>query len=464
MQSNSQFIESMNQFILANQLIRQGEKIIVAVSGGIDSTVLLDTLYKLKDRWKLSLALIHLNHQLRGRESDEDEDFIRQIGKNYGIDCYIERVNTTLVAESKKLSLQEAARNLRYNFFSKVRASSGFSKIAIGHNADDNAETMLINIFRGAGVHGLTGIPVSRADNGVIRPLLFASRLDIETYALENRIPYRVDSSNLKTDYLRNYIRLKLLPTIRENINPNISATLGRTGILFSELEEFLAEEVRRQLPEIIIQKLEDEEIVIDLDKLHSKPAFLQEHFLNKIAKDFIQAEISFTTVRAIHKTTKSETGTACSIKSDIVFYKDRNRGVFKHIRQPKPFRYEIQINNSYDLDKYYFSSEFVDKAKFDKNPAIEFIDADLLSDKLILRNWREGDWFLPFGMKGKKKISDFFIDEKIPIFKKNSIPILESNGDIIWVCGLRLDDRFKITNSSKRILKLTFNIKNNPT
>lgn len=452
----------MNQFILANKLLRPGEKVIVAVSGGIDSTVLLDSLYKLKDRWKLSLALIHLNHQLRGRESDEDEDFVRQIGKNYGIDCYIERVNTALVAESNKLSLQEAARNLRYNFFSKVRASSGFSKIAVGHNADDNAETMLINIFRGAGVHGLTGIPVSRTDNGVIRPLLFASRLDIETYALENRIPYRVDSSNLKTDYLRNFIRLKLLPTIRENINPNISATLGRTGILFSELEDFLAEEVRRQLPDIIIQKLEDEEIVIDLDKLHSKPEFIQEHFLNKIAKDFTRSELNFSTVRAIYKTTNSETGTYCSIKSDIVFYKDRSRGVFKHIKPPKPFRDEILINKSYDLEKYYFSSEFVDEAKFEKNPNIEFIDADLTGEKLIMRNWRDGDWFFPFGMQGKKKVSDFFIDEKIPIFRKNSIPILESDGKIVWVCGLRLDDRFKITDSTKRILKLKFNLKTN--
>lgn len=453
---NSSFLDSFYQFSLDNQLIREGEKIVVAVSGGVDSVVLLNSLINIKDLLKLSLVVVHFNHELRGKESNEDEEFVTNLAKQYGMECYIERANTKLIAENQKLSTQEAARNLRYAFFSKIRTSLGFSKIATGHNADDNVETVMLNLFRGTGVEGLSGIPIARSDNDVIRPLLFATRQDIETFALEKKLPYRVDSSNLKDDYLRNFLRHNLIPIIKENINPNIAATIFRTSMLFNDLDQFLSELTRKQLPEIIIQKKTDE-IIIDLNKLHQKPIFLQEHFLFNITKEFTKQEVHFSTVRAIHKTTYSEPGTSCSLRIDSVFFKDRNIGVFRNLKNILPFTYNIMIGNDYKFEHFYFKSEYVESAQLNDNPNEEYIDGKLINNDLIIRNWNEGDYFYPIGMEGKKKLSDFFVDEKLPIFKKPTIPILESNGKIVWICGMRLDNRFKLTPKTKKIVKLVY-------
>jgi tRNA(Ile)-lysidine synthase len=456
MLSKSPFIESLNSFLLGNKLIREGEKIVVAISGGIDSMVLFKSLFQLRDQRKINLVIAHFNHQLRGKESDEDEDFVRKYAKEHGVDCYIERANTALTAETQKISIQEAARNLRYAFFTKIRTSIGFSKIATGHNADDNCETILLNVFRGAGVHGLRGIPIYRSDTGIIRPLLFATRHDIELYALENHIPYRVDSSNLKADYTRNFLRLNILPVIKENINPNISATLQRTSQLFNELDQYLTGEAKQLFEDVVVTNSPDE-LSINLEIFHSHPIFLQEYILFTLAKEFTKQEIGFSNVRALHKTTLSESGSYCSLRMDIVFYKDRNQAFFKKVKHVPPFRYDVEINKEYHFENFYFNSKIETETKINNNPNEELIDADLVTGKLLLRNWTDGDWFFPFGMDCKKKLSDLFIDEKIPIFKKATIPILESNGSIIWVCGIRLDDRFKITPQTKNVIKLSY-------
>lgn len=456
MSGNKQFIESLNIFILENKLIREGEKIIVGVSGGIDSMVLFRSLLQLKNKYKLNLVIAHFNHQLRGKESDEDEDFVRKYSKDHGIDCYIERANTSLTAETQKISVQEAARNLRYAFFTKVRTSIGFSKIATGHNADDNSETILLNMFRGAGVQGLKGIPMHRNDTGIIRPLLFATRHDIELYALENHIPYRVDSSNLKADYTRNFLRLNVLPLIKENLNPNISATFQRTSQLFNELDQYLISESKQLFNKIVTNNSVDE-LALDLKELHNHPIFLQEYILFTLAKEFTKQEISFSNVRALHKTTFSEPGSYCSLKMDICFYKDRDLAFFKRVKFLVPFKYNINIGEEYNYEHFSFTSKTVNEPKFNNNPNEEYIDGSLVTGQLMLRNWTEGDWFFPYGMEGKKKISDLFVDQKIPIFKKSTIPILESNGSIIWVCGLRLDDRFKISSQTNKVIKLIY-------
>lgn len=459
MQFSNKFLASLNLYICENQLLKTGDKVVLAISGGIDSMVLLDSLCKLKNNWNLTLAIAHLNHMLRERESDEDEDFIKQISKKYNIDCYIERVNTALVAESKKLSIQETARNLRYEFLNKIRTSTGFTKIATGHNADDNTETILLNIFRGSGIQGLTGIPPFRYDIPTIRPLLFATRADVEMYALENKIPYRVDSSNLKTDYIRNLIRHEILPIVKEKINPNISTTFNRSAKLFNQLEEYLDNEIRKISNDIILTKRTDQ-LEINLNKLSTYPEFLQEYFLLKVAREFSKHDIPYSTVRSIYKTIKSDTGKSCSIKLNIAFYKDRDKGVFKIITPPKPFRYNIIPDKEYEFEHFYFKSQYTEKAEFNDDPNTEYVDAELLHNNLILRNWTEGDWFIPLGLEGKKKVSDFFIEQKIPIFKKHIIPILESEGKIVWICGLKIDNRFKITDRTRKILKISYKMK----
>ena len=447
---------SFQEFIHKNHLIERGEKILVSVSGGIDSMSLLDLLLELKKRLKLDITVAHFNHQLRGAESDEDEAFVRNTAKESGIECYVECADTITASEVEKLSIQETARDLRYAFLAKLRRSLGYQKIATAHNADDNAETIIMNLLRGSSVHGLTGIPIFRNDRLVIRPLLFATREEISRYASSHKIRYREDSSNLKSDYTRNFIRHKLIPLIKENINPNLTAALGRTSELFSGIEEYIDIECGKVLNNVLESRTE-REIIINLPHLKEQPVFMQEHILLHLGKEFSKSEIDFNTVKTMMNISSAETGSSCSISGETVLYKDRDRLIFMGKLSTRDFSYPISTNRRYEFETFIFESSVVEKAELSANPNIEFVDADTLGNRSELRTWRAGDWFIPFGMSDSKKISDFLIDKKIPLFKKHNIPILVSDENIVWICGIRLDDRFKITPMTKKILKLEF-------
>lgn len=449
-------LQQVQQFIHDHHLFERGDRVIAAVSGGLDSIVMLDILIALHESMKIDLVVAHFNHQLRGAESEEDEQFVRKFSASHGLECYVEGANTESWAESQKLSLQEAARELRYAFFDKLRSSAGFYKIATAHNADDNAETILLNICRGAGVRGLSGIPVWRKDISVVRPLLGVTRDQIESYSREKKLPYRLDSSNLESDYTRNYLRLEIVPQLIQNLNPNLVGTLRRTGQLFYELDQFLGIEAQRILT-TVCSKREKDQIVLDIRELHNQPMFMQEYLLLIVARDYTGREIDSSAVKAIVKVSNSETGTTCSIAGDRVVYRDRNQLVFRNTALSNPFCYRIEAGDSYTFEQFGFGSELVSERGPVAEGLIEYIDQDLLGKELLVRNWLEGDWFYPLGLGGKKKLSDFFIDAKVPMYEKHSIPVLVSDGDIVWVCGKRLDDRFKLTSRTKNILKLIY-------
>ncbi|MBI4549036.1 MAG: tRNA lysidine(34) synthetase TilS [Ignavibacteriae bacterium] len=444
------------EFIRRFNLIQQGEWVIIAVSGGIDSVVLLDLLEKMKNELKVKLALAHMNHCLRGEESDQDEEFVQSIAKDHGLECYLERTDTSTIAEQRKLSIQETARELRYDFFTRLRVSYGYHKIATAHHADDNTETLLFNVIRGTGVHGMTGIPVKRDDIGVIRPLLFATREQISRYALERQLNYREDTSNRENKYTRNFIRHQLIPQIREHINPNLTATLSRTSELFLELEKFLLEETSQAFTRIQLKNSTDE-IILDADRLCVYSAFIQEYLLFETAKKFCQTEIDFATVQSMLKIVEGETGAWCKVSKNAVFYRNRNQLILTRVGDTDAFHYSVIPNQHYEFQHFHFGSTLVSNVKITNNPFVEYIDASTLGNTLVLRSWNEGDWFIPLGMHDKKKLSDFFIDQKVPLFDKHLIPLLVSDENIVWVCGKRLDDRYKITPKTKTILKLEF-------
>lgn len=437
-------------------LIAKGERVILAVSGGIDSMVLLDLLTALRGELSLELSVAHFNHMLREKESDQDEAFVRAEASNRGLECYVESANTLAISEARKLSVQETARDLRYAFFNKLRTSLGFHKIATAHTADDNAETILFNLIRGAGVHGLSGIPAIRRDMMVVRPLLCASREEIVSHAQERGAAFREDSSNRKNDYTRNYLRNELLPEIRRNINPNLSATLMRTGMLFDQLESFLADAAAPVLRQLVLKRT-PAEIVLDRAGLDVQPAFLKEHILFHLAKEFAGTEVDFGTVRGMIGIVQSETGTSCSLAKDIVFYRDRDTVALRRLHPVTSYRYHLEAGKSYAFELFGIGTESVAAAAFSSDPLVEFADAGALGAELVVRSWAEGDWFIPLGMKDKKKLSDFFVDEKVPLFVKRSVPILVAGESIAWVCGMRLDDRFKVTPKTTAILKLTY-------
>jgi tRNA(Ile)-lysidine synthase len=458
--SSHAFLTRFHEFSRRRRLIVERNKIIVAVSGGADSIVLLDLLAKEQEAFGLTIVVGHFNHELRGAESEGDEQFVAQRARHYGFEFYVERANTAEYSRYMKLGIQEAARKLRYEFFDKLLISSGFDKIATAHNADDNAETILLNLFRGAGVQGLSGIPVYRDDRKIIRPLLFAERGEIELYAQAEQLAFRTDSSNMKNYYTRNFIRHNILPPVKKEVNPNLVQTLNRSAELFRELEAFLSY-TARQSYELLIAKKTDEELHLSISRLRSNPVLLQQYIIMLAANQVAHRKLDYDQVNSILDLTEGLTGSWVSISKDYVVFRDRENLVMRKTEPVTDFKITIQPNHTYDFDRFRFASEVVDpkKAQFNSNGGAEFIDADAIkSGELVLRSWSEGDSFVPLGMKTKKKISDFFVDAKIPIYEKHQIPILETkDGQVVWVCGQRIDDRFKITNATKRVMKLEF-------
>ena len=450
------FIRALREFIRQHNLVERDDRIIAAVSGGIDSIVLLDVLGRLRQEWNLELAVAHFNHQLRGKESDDDEAFVHAAADRLGIQFHSDRADAHAYAESMKLSIQEAARDLRYDFFRRLRTSIGFNRIATGHNGDDNAETVLFNMLRGAGVHGLTGIPVTRKDMALVRPLLFATREEIQRYAGERHLEFREDSSNKNTDYSRNFLRHQIIPQLRERINPNLMGTLRRCAELSHQLEDYLHVEASNFLSRVIVESTE-REITFGLATMRSEPLFLQEYVLHKMAKDFAHGEIEFSTVREMLKVAEAETGSSCSVAKDVVFCRDRDRLVLRRQANEPLYRYAVKPNQAYEFSGFHFTSSYVDSASFTDDPNIEYIDANRLAGDLVLRTWNNGDWLVPLGMHQKKKVSDLFIEQKVPVYEKHTIPILESDGSIVWICGRRLDNRWKVTPATKQILKLQY-------
>ncbi|MEE9187009.1 MAG: tRNA lysidine(34) synthetase TilS [Bacteroidota bacterium] len=453
-----QFLRRLKRFCSDHHLIAPDDKILVAVSGGKDSTALLEALWCLRHEYRLRLAIVHCNHQLRGRESNQDAAFVRRLAGQYELDYYEERLRTKECAVREKLSIEEAARNLRYQFFHKLLQSSEFEKVATAHTANDNAETVLLHLFRGTGVAGLAGIPAHRRDVNVIRPLLFATRKDVNAYARAAKLKHREDSSNRQQSFRRNYVRRTLLPAISRNFNENIVGTLNRTAELFSHLSDYLKAQAQDNLLSLVRSTAEDR-IVLDISGLRSYLYFVRENAVLLALRSLTTREADFEKVRSILDLTEARTGLQIDVFKDVVAYRDRDVLVLERRNARRRFDYEVTIERAYCFPEFEFHSSLVPRSKmtFGADRSVAFVDAEKLEDTLLLRSWRSGDWFIPIGMRGKKKLSDFFVDEKVARYDKYHIPVLESAGSIVWVCGKRLDDRFKVTGTTERILKLSF-------
>jgi len=454
------FFTRFEAFVKKHQLISDGDRIIVGVSGGVDSVVLLDILNDYRQAHGLEIAVAHVNYHLRDEESNEDERFVLSLCENYGLQCFVHSVDTHSYMVEHGMSVQVAARNIRYKFFETVKILKNYNKIAVGHNANDNAETVMMNLLRGSGTNGLGGIPIRRGD--IIRPLLFAERKDIEQYARLKSLPSRLDSSNTKDYYTRNFIRKSLIPQIQERINPNIINTLNKTAEIFQDLKKFISNEVSL-IYSSVVKRYDEDRVVLDVFKLKNAPLFIQENLIINAIKEFSNTEIDFLKVRALMDLLDSQTGTSIELGKGIYAFRDRYNLVLTRGKvHPQPFVAEIIAGKKYDFDDFYFNSEFVEKAdlQFTPSPVVEFIDADEAGETFRLRQWEPGDWFVPLGLQGKKKVSDFLIDRKIPLYEKGNVFVLTNKNSVIWVCGLRLDERFKITDKTRRVLKLEFGYK----
>jgi len=446
----------LNKFIQRQKLVSSGQTVLLAVSGGIDSMVMLHLFSRLCEQLKLRLSVVHINHQLRGEESMEDEQFVREMSAAYGISFNCERVDVVTYANEHGLSKQIAARQLRYACFERVRQQAGAHSVATAHHADDNAETVLLNILRGTGIHGLAGIPIKREIGCIIRPFLFTTRKEIEIYAMENCIKYRNDSSNSSLVYRRNLLRHSILPPLVKRV-PHIVKTLNIVADTMREVSEKLHTMVDKALHSLTYKDSQDR-LMLDVKKLKLEPEFLwDEIFMELLHRMHI--EPTEKKVDTLHRLCTMPTGRVVELGDELSACRDRQYIVFQKTNEEKSNIRYVEFGRMYEYQgcRISISNPEPVPAVFSDTHDVEYIDAERLGGQLVLRPWRAGDWFIPLGMKTKKKLSDFFTDQKVPRFQKASIPILESDGSIVWICGKRLDNRFKLTEHTRMAIRLTY-------
>jgi tRNA(Ile)-lysidine synthase len=443
-------IERFKHYIEENELLAEGDKVLLAVSGGVDSMVMLSLFAR--SGWPVGVA--HCNFQLRGEEGDEDTELVKREAERYGLECYIRNFDTRGEVERTGESIQMAARRLRYDWFAELCTEHGYTAIAIAHQADDSIETFFINLFRGTGLRGLTGISVTRGR--IIRPLLFATRHEITDYAIVNKIGYREDSSNRSTKYLRNKIRLGLIPRLRE-INPRFGDIMRRNVDRLTQTQSFIDAGIGRIRGEVEIRK--GDTVTIDTEKIdRSFPVGFVIYELLSSSYGF-KGDVIDQIVAVLEKGWSGKR----FYSRDRVVYTDRGRIIIEPIAQDDPCEVSIEkgAHKVYAGNSAYYMEHIdIDHVETLATPEnIALIDADSLTYPLVLRRWREGDRFVPIGMTGSKKVSDYLVDAKVSIPEKQRQFVLVNGGEegeIVWLVGRRLHDRFKITPRTENVLKIT--------
>lgn len=415
------------------------KKLLLATSGGLDSMVMAHLFHKLK----YEVALVHCNFQLRGMESFGDQKFVQDYAEANEIPIFVTQFDTEAFAKDYRLSTQVAARDLRYNWFYELLETEKYDYILTGHHADDNVETFLINLSRGTGLEGLVGIP--EQNDKIIRPLLLFSREEIANYANENDIRWREDSSNASDKYLRNKIRHDLVPLFKE-LNPQFVASFQKTQSFLQESQQMVEDASIMVYQQVA--KQEEDEIRFDLNQLKRLPNYRS--YLYQWLNEF-----GFLAWDDIYDLVDSQSGKQV-FSHNFRLLKDRDSLILC------PINTEIGVQE-FLIDKdtkeinipLYLSFCKVNDISVPSNTAI-FVDQDKLEFPLVLRRWRQGDYFEPFGMEGKsKKVSKLFKDEKLSLIEKENIWILWSGETIVWVVGIRQDERFRIDDTTQNILKI---------
>ncbi|UCC66080.1 MAG: tRNA lysidine(34) synthetase TilS [Deltaproteobacteria bacterium] len=454
-----QILSRVKQTIHHHHMILPGEQLGVAVSGGIDSVVLMDILASLSEELQISLMVLHLNHGIRGEEAERDKRFVQDLSKRYTLPFLAKKVDVPGYMREASLSLQEAARELRYRFFAEAMETHNLDKVALGQSADDQAETVLMRFIKGGGTRGLTGIPYIR-EGRYIRPLLDIWRKELQGYAEQKGLTFVQDSSNQKRTYLRNRIRHELLPYLRE-YNPNIKERLRQLAQIMGEDNLYL-EELAQEVTEGIVKG--EREVSIAIPQLLSLPSALQVRVLQRSFAHISSGTIlGYPHLKGILRMVQQGGGSkritlprglgAERVYDTLIL---RTGGGTKEARVKETTLHVPGRTSLDDLGMAIEATICEGGAPLHPNPSEAYLDCDRLIFPLRLRSYRPGDSFIPLGMEGRKKLKEFFIDLKIPRAQRGKIPLVISGSDICWVTGWRIDERFKIGQETKKILKLT--------
>ncbi len=441
--------------MLDQKKLSKNDKIIVAVSGGPDSIALLHSLYS---NGYTNLYVAHINHGLRGKASDKDERFVKDIAKKMGVAVNSKRVNVSAYAKKNKKTIEDAGREVRYSFFEELAKKINADKIALAHTADDNVETFILRMIRGSGLKGLKGIPPVRGK--IVRPFIKTSKKEILLYCKKNKLKFVVDKSNKDNKYSRNLVRNKILPLMRQ-LNPGLNETIANNIDVISADHTFIENSAKYILPRVVKDVLNDG-VFIDNKEFEKLDISLKREVIRNCFEKVNGStkDLSLRNVDDIIALRSGEIDISASIKCE------KNRDVLyigakRHKEKVKEFKYRLAMNKSVKIieNGIRLTATIMPKPntfqKFAFNKAI--IDLKkVVGNVLTVRNAVDGDVFVPLGMTGSKKLQDFFVDNKIPVEKRRLIPIITDKEKILWIAGLRIDDRAKVDAGTKKVICLT--------
>lgn len=459
-------INKVKDTIKKYDLINEGDNIILGLSGGPDSVCLLHILHRLKDELNIKIYAAHLNHKIRGIEAQKDAAYVARLCDELGIICFIRAIDVPKYCEENNVSLEEGARILRYNMFFEIKEKVHGDKIAIAHNLNDQAETVIMRIMRGTGLQGIKGIEYKRPD-GIIRPILDISRNEIEEYCENNNLSPRIDHTNLEDIYTRNKIRLNLIPYMSENFNPNLIESISRMANLLRDDSEYIENESNKVFYNIS-EKLSENIISINIDKFLDTHKALRNRIIRK-SINFILGNIKSIDQKHIEDVSNLAFESKIDIRLDLprglMVYKKRNQLIFTNeelIEESISYNYKLPKSGYIKIKELnsIIESKILNVDEFNMQQHEEytkFFDADKVYGNLMIRNRKNGDKIKILGLGGNKKIKDLFIDLKIPKEDRDKVPILADEQGIIWVIGYRMSEDYKVDKTSKNILRISY-------
>lgn len=450
------------KFIKEKNIVKSGDKILVGLSGGPDSVCMLNLLCSIREEEKIEVAAAHINHMLRGEEADKDEEYSKRLCESLGVRFFSKRIDINKYALETGKSSELAGREARYDFFDEIINKINFNKIATAHNANDQAETILMRIMRGTGLEGLGGIPVER-EGKYIRPILFMKREEVEQYCKENNLNPHIDATNLERIYSRNKVRLDILPYMKNNFNPNIVETINRMALLLQDDNEFIEGEVNKAYKDNCFERENSIVISKNLFNIHSaivtrvirKALFA----INKSNYDMemknIEDIIELSNLGTNKRVDLPKDIYAENVYGDIIIRKKEY--IKNKLSNELTLNKKDILHNEVIFDEYIINFDLVNNKdiKQENDELIKKFDYDKINN-VTIRYRKDGDRITPLGMKGSKKLKDIFIDMKIPKEKRDEIPLIQFNDEISWIVGIKMSDKFKITKETKHILKVS--------